>query len=115
MSHEISNMNAPFDLMEAKLADRAYGRLTDAEYITDEDQFTKAYTFAAHRSARHLHAALKEIHRLRRVNDEWGLVLSTLIDGLAEREIPIKLGATYAKAALDEIDRLRAALGPRYD
>lgn len=111
----IPNMDAPFDLTAAELADRAYDRLTDAEYITDEDQFKQSYIFAAHRSAHHLHAALKEIHRLYRVNKEWGLVMSTLMDGLVEREIPMRLGASYAKVALDEIDRLRAALGPIHD
>lgn len=51
--------------------------------------------------------AWAEIDRLRRVNREWELVLSTLIDGLAERGVPTPLGGTYTQAALDEIDRLR--------
>lgn len=61
----IPNMDAPFDAEAAAAADRAYDSLTDAEYIHDEAAFTKAYTFAAHRSARHLRAMLAENARLR--------------------------------------------------
>lgn len=53
------------------------------------------------------HNLATENARLRRVNDEWGLVLSTFIDGLAERGIPVTLGGHYTEAALAEIDRLR--------
>lgn len=52
--------------------------------------------------------ARREVERIRRVNREWEIVMSTLIDGLAERGVPMKLGGRYTQAALDEIDRLRA-------
>lgn len=60
----IPDIDASFDLEAAKAAERAYSRLTDAEIIDDPQEFTKAYSFAAHRSARHLRAALIEIDQL---------------------------------------------------
>lgn len=63
------DMDAPFDLAAARAADRSYQNATDAEYIPDEDAFNRAYTFAAHRSARHLRAALAAYDVLAAEND----------------------------------------------
>jgi len=57
-SARISNLDDPFDLAAATDASARYGRLTDVEVA-----------FAAHRAARHLHAALREIERLRRSSE----------------------------------------------
>jgi hypothetical protein len=61
----LPNMGEPFDLERAQDAARRYRDFTDAEYISDQAQFDQGYKFAAHRSARHLDAALAEIERLK--------------------------------------------------
>lgn len=64
MRDGIPNMDINFDMKEAKRAAKTYRNYTDAEYIADEKAYRAYYAFTAHRCARHLIAALKEIERL---------------------------------------------------
>lgn len=98
------NMDDPFDLAAARKACRSYGLATDAEFIPDEKAFARSYAFAAHRSARHLHAALARVAELEAERDAMRLHIGKLEGLLAAVDSLVGLAVAWHEAHDTEWD-----------